>query len=154
MVLLVIIFSLTACGNADKEITELSVEDLLELRTWQFTSGVPNNLIAFKSPKDGMTFDCTTDKGNFYQKGKAVTAKPGDSVSWQPEDGAERAYVDIVLKNGDDILGYSVIEISKNAGDGSYSANIAIFSLFLTASGEPQKITESEVAALIEAAKK
>lgn len=49
-------------GCTDDSIKEESISDMIELHTWYFTSGVPNNAIKVKH-MNNTNFECIVDKG-------------------------------------------------------------------------------------------
>jgi hypothetical protein len=64
--------------------------DLIELHTWFFTSGVPNNVIMVKHPNENAVFECKAISGRLWLLGpryqKNLSVKPGDKFRWLPSD--------------------------------------------------------------------
>ena len=56
---------------------------MIELHTWFFTSGIPNNAIIFKHTDENAKFECVVDLGQFGfgENGtKSTTVKAGDTI--------------------------------------------------------------------------
>jgi len=90
---------------------------------------------------------------------KNAIAKPGDTIYWEHYDGTPnnyiykgfiaKAFVDIVLKKDDSIIGYAVVEINQNGGANTYGAKISALVIFPKIGGEYQNVTEKYVKAAI-----
>lgn len=150
---IVVAFSLCACGKVGFE--QIETEDMIELHTWFFTSGVPNNAITVKYPNETAVFECSVNKGCFWLLSQYVQdaiIKPNDTIYWQPETsvgGTEQAFVDIVLKLDDYIVGYAVIEIHQNSYL-DHTATLLKSAIFPKVNGEYQKLTEEQIKSIIE----
>jgi len=135
-----------------QDIFEVEPEDMIVLHTWFFTSGIPNNAINVNYPDEAAVFECTVDKGHFgYEQNapQSLTAKPGDTFYWQEFGGnIEQAFVEIILKIDDNIIGYAIIEIYQPSG-ASHSARLLKSVLFPEAGGEYQNISEEYIKAVI-----
>ncbi len=140
---------LAACSNSIKE---KHVSDMIELHTWYFTSGISNNAIKVKY-KDNTVFECTVDKGGIglskSHESKSVTIGSGETIYWSPFDDeiatwADLAYIQIILKDEDQIIGYAVIEVKRNP-DWNYNAEILKSVVFPKINGQYQSITEAYV---------
>ena len=143
----------------------VEVEDeIVELSTWFFTSGVANNLITVEHSDANAIFEITVDKGCFLHIGtqgyvQTLTVNNGDTVRWQeftPEGVYEKfeiAYVEIIAKVDDKIVGYAVIKISPENGL-SFNAEIVKSAIFPKVDGQYQKVTQKQVEAKINAVKK
>ena len=148
---------LFACGG--NGYTEVETEDMVGLHTWIFTSGIPNNAIVLKHNDENAIFECTTDNGQFLgyglrQYSKYATLKPNDTIYWRGwEDSSgettQHAYVDIILRVDDNIIGYAVIEILQNTPV-AYTASVLKSALFPKVQGEYQTITGEQIASIIE----
>lgn len=148
------------CGGGIKE---TATNDMIELHTWFFTSGLQNNAIKVKHPNKNAVFECTVDNEelqyDLQQHVKKTTVKSGDTFYWSPTDEngiirIESAYIQIIVKIDDQIIGYAVIGInpvSSNSLD--YSANVLNSSLFPKVYGPYQYITEEYVQSIIEKVK-
>ena len=51
-------FSFAGCQN---EIIETEITNMIELHTWYFTSGIPNNAIVVKNTNENAIFECSAD---------------------------------------------------------------------------------------------
>ena len=115
--------------------SEKAAPDMVTLETWFFTSGVPNNLITVTDKREDAVYICTTEKGDFWSRAdycKQVTLSAGETVTWQPIRNAaeiELDFVDIIVKENDEIVGYAVIKITRQDGL-SYSAEVLKASYF------------------------
>ena len=132
---------------------------LVELSTWFFTSGVPNNLIEVKHSDPNAKFQLTADNGEFYEGGgewaQSVTRDNGEVATWQCfSSEIKLAYVDVIVRVGDDIVGYAVIKISQHAESTlSYDAKVVKSIVFPKVAGEYQKVSQKQIEAKIKAAK-
>ncbi len=135
-------------------IKEQAVSDIIELHTWHFTSGVRNNAIKVQHT-DNTIFECTVDKGYLVisndESGKNVLIESGETIYWTPYDDElatwiDLAYVKIILKNEDNIIGYAIIEIKQNPNSGlNYHAEILKSIVFPKINGQYQFITDEYV---------
>jgi len=142
--------------EGEVRIIEVEIDDMIELHTWYPTSGIPNNVIVVKYSDENAVFECTVDNGQLWLFGpyweKILNVKPNNSFRWMAEKGnAEQAFIDIILRMDNKIIGYSVIEVYglKNRSD-SHSARILKAALFPKVNGEYQNATEEYVKAAIE----
>lgn len=46
-----------------KAFREVTTDEMIELHTWFFTSGIPNNAIVFKHTDENAKFECVVDLG-------------------------------------------------------------------------------------------
>ena len=105
------------CAGASKK----KGAGMVTLETWLFTSGVPNNLITVTDKREDAVYVCTTEKGDFWSRAeggycKQVTLSAGETTSWQPIRSAEEIefdFVDIIVKENDEVVGYAVIKITE-----------------------------------------
>ena len=158
-VVLIMMFSFAAC--AYKEFVEERTENMIELHTWFFTSGLLNNAIKVKNSDENAIFACSVDKGCFGAKNNAqakknLIIKSGETVYWSAfdldtESKIMQAYVEIIVNVDDNIIGYAVIEINiikENSLD--YSANIIKSVLFPKIGGQYQNVSREHVKTMIE----
>lgn len=140
-----------ACSNGIKE---ESVSDMIELHTWYFTSGLPNNAIKVNH-NDNTVFECTVDKGylgiSMSDNSKSITIGSEETMYWNAFDDevatwVDLAYVQIILKDEDNIIGYAVIEINQDPEQGlNYHAEILKSVVFPKINGQYQFITEEYI---------
>lgn len=100
---------------------------MIELHTWFFTSGIPNNAIVFKHTDENAKFECVVDLGQFGfgENGtKSTTVKAGDTIYWNNTADIEQAFVSVIVKIDNNIVGYAVIKIIQNRGPADHTANI------------------------------
>jgi len=151
-VLLIMVFTFAGCS--EKNFIEIETEDMIELHTWFFTSGVPNNAIVLKHENKNIVFECSVDNGDLKalstQYMKNLNANSGDIIYWKPDTIIEQAFVDIVLKSEDYIVGYAVIEILQDTSSVDHTASVLKSVLIPKIDGEYQKVTEKQVETAIE----
>ena len=160
MVLIILSSSIfAACGGGIKE---TATNEMIELDTWFFTSGLRNNAIKVKHSNEDAVFECTVDNGELWvydlqQYVKKATVKAGDTFHWSfeiDENGIriENAYIQIIVKIDEQIVGYAVIGINMVSETNyiGYDANVLKSSLFPKVNGQYQDITEEYVKSLIE----
>jgi len=150
-------FSMNNQNDDDK--TEVETKDMVELHTWFFTSGIPNNAIVVKHDDENVTFECIVDQGQFWvydlqQYSKHVKLKPNNTIYWHGwENGSDEiiqhAFVDIILKVEDNIIGYAVIEIIPTTPL-AYMASVLKSAFFPKVQGEYQTITGEQIANIVE----
>ncbi len=169
--ILLMTFSLSACIN--NGIQQEETNDMIELHTWFFTSGVMNNAIQLNHTDENAVFECYVSSGNLIstddQFAKYIIEKPNNTIYWTSfeNDNMELLtsklfvaelttpaipliYVDIVLKIDDNIIGYAVIVISQNHGTEDYNAILLKSALFPKIGGVYQKVTEKHVESIIQ----
>lgn len=155
-----IIISLGIFAGCGGRIKESETNDMIELHTWYFTSGLRNNAIKVQNPNEDAVFECTVDNGELWQDDlqqyvKKLTVKSGDTIYWSPFDGTgiriESAHIQIIVRVDEQIVGYAVIGINAVSADTlDYSANVLKSSLFPKVNGQYQNITEVYVKSIIE----
>jgi hypothetical protein len=129
--------------------------ELVELSVWHFTSGIMNNRIKMIYPDANAVFCCTVNEGRFnpWAAGSYVQEKnvySGETIYWQASGAdIEGAFVEIVLKKEENIIGYAVIEIYKRTGV-THEAVVLKSVLFPPVSGKYQDVSEEYVKAAIE----
>ncbi len=150
-------------GNQDKpeETTVVEEEaDIIELKTWFFTSGVPNNIIKVKHPNENVIFEYKANNGRFYYATndgyfvKNLSVPSGGELSWQPSSGkpVNNDFVEIVVKLEESIIGYAVIGIVQQSHV-NHDAVVIKSVLFPQIDGKNQNISEDYVKAAIEKVK-
>lgn len=110
-----------------KAFMEVTTDEMIELNTWFFTSGIPNNAIVFKHTDENAKFECVVDHGQFGfgENGiKSTTVKAGDTICWSSIADIEQAFISVIVKIDENIVGYAVIKIIQNRGPADYTANI------------------------------
>ena len=155
MFLVLLLGALGLAGCSD--IQESNAKDMVELKTWFFTSGVPNNIIELHSDDEDVTFTCKTYGGRFWYDSQEATVSAGDFVSWYDNqyDG-EYDYVDIVAHDGEHIVGYAVVKITimdYSAPTGWHTAEVLKAVTFPKQLGKYQDVSERQVKKLIAQAK-
>jgi len=143
----------------DSEIVEVETADMIELHTWYFTSGLPNNAIKLNHTDDNVIFACSVDNGQFgfgMNGLKTMIANSGDTLYWQDVDAEVsvigHAFFETVLKADNNIIGYAVVRINATTYMW-YNATILKAALFPKIDDEYQNITEEYVKAAIEKVK-
>lgn len=133
-----------------KDMLEIVTEDMIVLHTWRTTSGVPNNVILVKHSSEDAIFECVVDNGKLWLLGpqyeKKLSVKPNESFRWQNDTlGTNHAFIDIVVKIGDNIVGYAVIEVLSTTSVYAHLARTLKSAIFPKIDGEYQIITENQV---------
>ena len=153
---IVLIGLLAFCGCA-----ELIEEDksFVELNTWFFTSGIPNNCIKVIYPDGDAQIEMSASKGVFWvtalqEYAQKAIVSSGDDVFWHNGDAIiDIDYVDIIVRVDNNIVGYAVIKIVK--GDNfDYNAEIIKSAIFPKLNNEYQKVTQKQVEKMLQALKK
>jgi len=140
----------------DATIIEVDAE-LVELTTWFFTSGVPNNCIKMIYPDENAVFYCTVDNGyiDIRQPGslKNMSVHSGNTIYyWHGIGLVSNAFIEILLKSEENLIGYALIKVnSRNAV--SHEAVLLKSVLFPQINGKYQKVSEEYVKAAIEKVK-
>ncbi|MBQ8885130.1 MAG: hypothetical protein IJY62_01980 [Clostridia bacterium] len=156
MVLAIAVTSLFAVGCSEKS-DEVKADGMIELNTWHFTSGVPNNLITVRHSDKNAIFECLADDGEFRwnnEYSQTVQIAPDDTVYWHPnnlDQGKEKTFVDIILTVDGNISGYAVIKIAcRENGSWADADATVVKSVFIKA----ENISCQEVEQRIENLKK
>lgn len=154
----------TACSQ-NNGFVEVSTEALIELHTQDFTDSVHNNAILLKYQEENVVFDCSVDNGYLLGASsitKALSVASNNTIYWEPYNPAsslpasayERDFIEIIVKNDGNIIGYAVIEIVQKDTHFNYTASISKSVLFPKIEGEYQNITQKQVSDIIEKIKK
>ena len=108
-----------------------------------------------KFHKDDATFECTIDKGSFRYNGKVnyLKVSSGENVMWCPsyiindetsnqsiiEEVDNIAYMDVLIKIDNKIIGYIVIDMNQ-INSTYYKSNILVSKIFPKINGEYQNV--------------
>lgn len=109
--------------------------NFIKLETWYFTSGVRNNIIIVDYYDDDVTCKFKSERGFFLGTDfteKEAKVKVGQEVSWWyrayngegPLQEGECVYVTITLLKSSKVVGYAILEITKQDDGMSYQAEI------------------------------
>ena len=105
------LFSFVGCGEKYKE-------DFITFKTWNFTSGVPNNLIILEIGEEKASFECTVSDGYFWWDNayeQNVTVPEKTTLGWVEsgmESDRKNSYIDIIVYVEQKIIGCAVIAIT------------------------------------------
>lgn len=123
---LILLIFMSSCV---KEI-EIISKDYLEMVEIEFPfysglhSSQPGIPLVFRHYEDEVTFECSIDNGSFayYSDIKCQTINKDKTIFWcyGKTKEVEHAYIDVIVKSTDKIVGYAVIEINR-VEDGQYS---------------------------------
>lgn len=157
--LILIMVSVLFCG-CNGRIVEVD-EEMVELSTWHFTSGVANNLITVNHSDANAIFEMRVDKGALLSKSSKeydtkIIVNNGVTSRWDPigvVEAFESAYMDVIAKVDDNIVGYAVVRICSDNALG-FSAEVVKSVTFPQVNGQYQTVTQKQVEAKIKAAKK
>lgn len=157
-VALIMVFSLASCGNI---YTETEAEDMVDYSLFHYDiarswTGYP---IVLFYEEESAVFECSVDNGEFgLQSGTNDIGQKVYELYWFPTNDApifEQAFADIILKVGDKIIGYAVIEIYATAPTNmGFKARNIKSAIFPKIEGEYQNITENQVKSIIEKIKR
>lgn len=145
---------------------EIEVDNMVDCSSFFYCSIRSHlNPIKLKYADKNVQFNCIVDKGNFLinnsQNVKNVTLKSGDGFHWRPyekdENGqftskykVERAFVEIILKNDENIIGYAIVEMYPvGKAKLSFKAKTLKSAIFPKIEDEYQNITEYQVRSII-----
>lgn len=136
---------------------ETATEDMIDCSSFQYMAsrssiGYP---IILKHQDENVIFECISDKGEVgLQSSTNQSGKKVYELHWTPGNSGdifEQAFVDIVLKVDDRIVGYAVIELyATGPSNHSFSARNLKSAIFPKVNGEYQNITENLVKIIIE----
>ncbi|MCL2798636.1 MAG: leucine-rich repeat domain-containing protein [Firmicutes bacterium] len=149
-----------AIKGVKKEIVEVNTEDMIDYSWFPRipSSNNPGGVVTLKHPDENAVFECTVIKGAFGLPGnptqyvQKVLVSPGNSFRWDsngmPNGTVEPAFIDIILKIGDNIIGYTVFEILGSRP--SFSGRLIRSVLFPQVGDEYQEVSEEYAKASIE----
>ena len=145
---------------------EVETEDMIESYLIPTSVDVSLIQIELKNTDENVVFECTVDKGAFFlydtgQTSKNVSVVPS-VIHWRPMEPEafgtraiiEQAFVDVILKADDNIIGYAVIEILQNIIPVFHSATVLKSALIPQVDGEYQNVTEKQIKAATERVKR
>lgn len=123
------------------------------MENWFFSSGVPNYIIRFIYENENTVFNCRVERGAFGVKGaqkyeKEITVNAGECLYWNPialYSGVKEIYVDILMEENGNFVGYVIIKIERIDDTGDYRAEVVKSTVFPKIEGEYQPITEAQV---------
>ncbi|MBP5308554.1 MAG: hypothetical protein J6Z34_05430 [Clostridia bacterium] len=150
------LFTLAGCSINSGVVELYDSSVTIEFDNWHITSR-PCFLITIKAFYKNATFECIADGSKFrdnYETGtEKIIVQSGEAFMWIPFDPRETGvcYIDIIKKQGENIVGYSIIKIVKNDRTGEDIPKV-IKSKKLLKIGR-QYITEDFVKMLIDKAK-
>lgn len=131
----------------------------IELDTWYFTFGVPNNRIIVKysgDNADAVTFTCKTNAASLFDRDNGWNQEkifyPNESVIWWDSECPDKAFIDVVVRKDGNIIGYALVSIQKTEGL-DYKARVTESAIFPIVNGKYQNISDSYVKTLLENAK-
>lgn len=156
---LVILCGFLVCFGAlggckdENNIVERDVEEIVQLENWFFSSGIPNYIIRFIYNNENTVFHCCVERGAFWVKDsqkyeKETTINAGDCLYWNPialNSDVKEIYVDIIMKENENFVGYVIIKIEKIDETGDYRAEVVKSTVFPKIEGKYQPITEAQV---------
>lgn len=111
---------------------------------------------------NNIVFDCIASNGTLYYLsqpvGASVSISAGAKISWRPMESGnpveiQKAYIEVILKNGDNLVGYAVIAFTQTEIPYSHTAKVLDAALYLSIDGVFQDITEDYIKIAIEQAK-
>jgi len=107
-------FDVTVTADVIEVVFEEEEAELVELSYWFMTSGVPNNLIKMIYPGENVIFNYRVDYGHSFVT-EYKSAYTGDTVRFG-SDIYDNAFIEILLKSGENIIGYALIEVYQKQG--------------------------------------
>jgi len=127
---------------------ETKFDYMIELHTWHFTSGVPNNAVVVKFTNEEAIFKCVVDKGLLgfaVDSQKELTVKPNDIFYWYADEIIEKAFIEIIVRIDNSIVGYAVIKITENNSHVDHTATVLKSAIFAKVNDEYQDITTEQI---------
>lgn len=126
--------------------------ELIQLSLWVVGIGQMPNRVEMKYPNENTIFNCTVDNGYFRSPGSSSEFTKNKSIHYCDvicwvDSGTDHAFIEIVLKLEEHIIGYAVIEAWTRKG---YHVNLLKSILFPQADGVCQNVTEEYVKTAIE----
>ena len=148
--------------NPDKIIEEEAM-DMVDCSLFRYSDSMDwtGEPITLYYDDDSATIECSVEVGCLLLTGpvysKKATLKPGHGFYWQKNvsDEIEQAYIDLVWKMGEHIVGYAVVEIYHDTAVTAYvyrARRIKCVS-YPKIDGEYQSITQEQIDIAIEQAK-
>jgi len=136
--------------NGGKDYVEDQNVDMVQFHTWQFTSGVLNNIIALKNPgEENCVFECSFDEGCRYFGETKIIESEGQ-ISWSfSRNFDEKSFVEIVVKKEENIIGYALVKIVAT-NNNWHKPEVVKQALFPKVNGEYQDITEEKMNSIFE----
>jgi uncharacterized repeat protein (TIGR02543 family) len=151
--------SLTLYAKWDASPIVEAEAELVELSYWFFTSGVMPCSIKMIYPDENAVFNCAVDNGHFRSNGPYVPTKnmdvrSGAAINWANFEygigsSVSHAFVEIVIRLEEHIIGYAVIEAYQRAG-ADYRGDLLKSVLFPQVGGGYQNVSEEYVKTAIE----
>jgi hypothetical protein len=137
---------------------EVETEDMIDCSLF-FYSVARSSIgdpIELKYSDENAVFECTVDEGSFdygQELLKSITLKPGGGFYWTSgpiASGTEQAFVEIILKLDDYIIGYAVVEIYQVNNLNQYTARVLHSALIPKVDGKYQNVTEEQIKIVID----
>ena len=131
------IFSFGGCRKKYKD-------DFIKFETWNFNSGVPNNLIILEVGNEEATFECLVNEGYFYwnnEKFQNIIVSEKTTISWVDsglQDNQTEIFIDIIIWVKGDIKGCAVINIEYDVEKDWYNPKVIATKFFETAVSREQ----------------
>ena len=157
LMLLLLVGTLAFCG-CDGKLVEKD-EQIVELSIWSFTSGLANNRITVRHTEENAKFELSVDYGRFWNEAtnsfvKTATVNNGETVSWtDSNDVKTNAFIKIVAKVDDNIVGYAVVRVYQGDYTADYRAEVLKSATFPKVNNQYQEVTQAQVEEKIQAAK-
>ena len=152
---------MAACGNNAPKIgesgyREINSPDMIEFVNWNVwtvaTGSAPNQIIVHSDNED-MTFTCTVERGEFFSRPQGVKQQvigAGERAIYYPEEYPIRQdFMDIIVQDGEHIVGYAVIKITETAKC-TFSPKLLKSILFPRIDGKHQAVEREKVEEVIE----
>ncbi len=141
-------------------VDEIDTPNLIELESWFFASGIPNNILRAKYSEGNAVFEYSVNNGKFWISAEQKYAKTGrmrtgESIYWVIESNVPKdTYIDIVIKSNQKIIGYVVVEVVQDEQNKlNYSANVLKSVLFKKENGVYPSISLNQINKMIEKTK-
>ena len=140
-------FEVTVPADVIEIVFEEVEAELVELSYWLFLSGPKTNRITMIYPDASVIFDCMVHEGSY--RGTLGTYYLGQTIYWSDNPFNYIAFVEIVLKSEETIIGYALIEVyTRNWVE--MHADILKSVLFPQVNGVYQNVSEEYVLNSIE----
>jgi hypothetical protein len=152
--------------SGEPAVIEENAKDMIALHSWFLIGGEVPNIIIVNHPNNNAVFECQADNGKLFphynserydDNEQKVRAKPGGRFDWMDYDEDEHDFVEIVLKLGQNIIGYAVIDVIRRFEPESHvrwwDALVLKSVLFPQEDGKYQNVSEEYVKTAIEKVK-
>lgn len=109
------VFMIVGCADGG-DYKETNMENMIELTSWHFTSGVPNNLITVHYPDEKAKIEIVADDGYLNNKESKQIICPETTISWTPGGitaTKSKTFISVIITVDDNIEAYGIVKIYR-----------------------------------------